>query len=393
MAIIDNTLASQVPTFDPAAPLAQAAKIQSMQQENQAAQYKQMQTEIGSEARGLTPFVNTPEFPARWAETADRMLAKGLMDPQTHQKWRNTPSPLLLKQMITQTEDPTLTFQKSEAARSQGNADRTHNLAVRTADRLDAAAAEGKYTIQQVTDPTTGGTSLVRVKASGPEGPISTTGASSAPANPALNPKSPFNAAMVKQDAKRVSEYADSGKMAQEGIATLDFIDGLRKQAYTGPIQGAIANKLGHPATQALDGAVNALALDVAQKMKGSLSDKDIGFVKSQVPTLSMGGTAGEATSGLMRAAFERTQQRAQFYRDWVERKGNINGADKQWNKFANENPLTVEDKKALGGRKFDPGFKKDYGRYIPPSVGEVQNGYRFKGGDPKLQSSWEPAQ
>jgi hypothetical protein len=137
MAIIDNTLAAQTPQFNPAAPLMQAAKIQEAQTQERAAQFKQAQMEIGSEARGLTPFVNTPEFPAKWAETADRMLQKGLMDPQTHQQWRNTPSPLLLKQMIAQTEDPTLSFRKEEAQREQKNSDRSYGLQVRTANRLD----------------------------------------------------------------------------------------------------------------------------------------------------------------------------------------------------------------------------------------------------------------
>ena len=142
MAIIDNTLAAQVPTFDPATPLVQAAKLQAAETEIRQAQFKQMQTEIGSEARGLVPFVNTPEFPARWAETADRMLQKGLLNPQTHQQWRNAPSPLLLKQMIAQTEDPTLTFRKEEAQREQGNANRNYGLAVRTANRLDEGAVD-----------------------------------------------------------------------------------------------------------------------------------------------------------------------------------------------------------------------------------------------------------
>lgn len=135
MAIIDNTLAAQVPTFDAATPLAQAAKLQAADVEIRQQQYKQMQTEIGSEARGLVPFVNTPEFPARWAETADRMLAKGLLNPQTHSQWRNAPSPLLLKQMIAQTEDPTLTFRKEEAQREQGNTNRTFSFREQQAAR------------------------------------------------------------------------------------------------------------------------------------------------------------------------------------------------------------------------------------------------------------------
>ena len=149
MSIIDNTIAAQMPAFDPATPLAQAAKIQGLQAEAQQAQFKVIKDEIGSEARGLTPFVNTPEFPARWAEMTDRLAAKGLINRQLHEQWRNTPSPLLHKQMIAQTEDPTLSFRKEEAVRDQKNTDFTHGiqtqqlgLSKRTADRLDQTPLE-----------------------------------------------------------------------------------------------------------------------------------------------------------------------------------------------------------------------------------------------------------
>jgi hypothetical protein len=131
MAIIDNTLAAQVPTFDPASPLKQAAQLQAADMEARQNQFKQAQLELGSEARGLAAVQNSPEFPKAWAEAADRMLQKGLLTPQAHAQWRNTPSPLLLKQMIAQTEDPTLSFRKEEAARDQKNQNRTFGLAER----------------------------------------------------------------------------------------------------------------------------------------------------------------------------------------------------------------------------------------------------------------------
>lgn len=143
MSMIDNTLAAQVPTFDPATPLAQAAKLQAAETENRQAQFKQAQLEIGSEARGLQTFVNTPEFPQRWAETADRLHAKGLLDDRAYSQWRNTPSPLLLKQMISSTDDPSLAFRKQEAVREQGNSDRNYLLQKRTADRLDDPTPDG----------------------------------------------------------------------------------------------------------------------------------------------------------------------------------------------------------------------------------------------------------
>jgi hypothetical protein len=142
MAIIDNTLAAQVPTFDPASPLKQAAQLQAADTENRQAQFKQAQIELGTEARGLAAVQNSPEFPKLWAEAADRMRAKGLLDDRAHAQWRNTPSPLLLKQMIAQTEDPTLQFRKQEAVRDQGNTNARLSLDSRRVALLEEGAVD-----------------------------------------------------------------------------------------------------------------------------------------------------------------------------------------------------------------------------------------------------------
>lgn len=140
MAIIDNTIAGQMPQYDATTPLAEVAKVQNMRAEAQAAQYKQKQTEVGAEMRGVAPFVNTPDFPAKWSEAADRLLQRGVIDPQVHEKIRNSPSPLMLKSIIAQTEDPALSFKKEEAQREQGNTNRTYGLLKQQQDRLDRTA-------------------------------------------------------------------------------------------------------------------------------------------------------------------------------------------------------------------------------------------------------------
>jgi hypothetical protein len=124
MAVIDNTLAAQVPTFNPATPLAEAAQLQSADTANRVAAFKQAQLEIGSEARGLQTYVNTPEFAQKWGEAADRMYQKGLLNEQGYKQWRNTPSPLLLKSMIAATSDPTLDFRREQAGIENARADR-----------------------------------------------------------------------------------------------------------------------------------------------------------------------------------------------------------------------------------------------------------------------------
>lgn len=153
MAIIDNTLAAQVPQLNPATPLMQAAQIQNQQAEAQAAQFKQKQNAVGAEMRGVAPFVNTPEFPARWAQAADTLLKNGVIDQQTHQQIVNSPSPLMLKSIIAKTESPEISLRKQEDAQAQGNSDRTfaanrsdtkfnQGIASRAADRADQTPLE-----------------------------------------------------------------------------------------------------------------------------------------------------------------------------------------------------------------------------------------------------------
>lgn len=143
MSIIDNTLAAQVPQYDAVTPLRQVAQLQAQQQELQQAQFKQKQTEVGAEMRGVAPFVNSPEFPAKWSEATDRLLQRGVIDPQTHERIRNSPSPLMLKSIISQTDTPEMAQRKDEAVRAQGNSDRSYGLLKQAQDRADRTANEG----------------------------------------------------------------------------------------------------------------------------------------------------------------------------------------------------------------------------------------------------------
>jgi hypothetical protein len=146
MSMIDNTIAGQMPQYDASAPLVQAAKLQAADQEMQQAKFKQNQIEMGSEMRGIAPFVNTPEFPAKWAEAADRLRQRGVIDDQMHQQWANNPSPLLMKSIIAKTEDPNLSFRKEEAQREQKNQDRSYGLLARADKRAERSADRADQT-------------------------------------------------------------------------------------------------------------------------------------------------------------------------------------------------------------------------------------------------------
>lgn len=121
MAIIDNTLAASVPQFNLANTLTQAAQAQQAQDAVQAEQLKAKQNAVGAEMRGVAPFVNSPDFPAKWSEAADRLLQQGAIDPQTHQRIANSPSPLMLKSIIAQTDSPEMALKKTEDDQAQKN--------------------------------------------------------------------------------------------------------------------------------------------------------------------------------------------------------------------------------------------------------------------------------
>lgn len=153
MAIIDNTLAQQTPQFNLATTLQQGAQAQAAQDAVQAEQLKAQQNAIGAEMRGLTPFVNTPEFPQKWAQTMDGLLQNGVINQQAHDQWAKSPSPLMMKSIIAKTDDPAMAFRKDEAQREQGNTDRSfaanrsdtkfnQGIALRAANRADQTPLE-----------------------------------------------------------------------------------------------------------------------------------------------------------------------------------------------------------------------------------------------------------
>lgn len=274
MAIIDNTLAAQVPTFDAAAPLAQAAQLQSAETANRQAQFKQAQLEIGSEARGLQAFVNTPEFAQKWGEASDRMYQKGLLDERAYKQWRNTPSPLLLKSMIAATDDPTLNFRKEEAQRDQRNtdrsfglqktvADRNFGLASRAADRADEGPVE--QTNQRIEaakvaglDPATPQGRTFALTGKIPEADTSFTSSieqrkQAAIAN-GLDPSSPgfqsyvLTGKMPREDAQPLTAtdkkaILEADEMVLSNRAAIDSLNrakSLSKEAFAGPLAGKI---------------------------------------------------------------------------------------------------------------------------------------------------------
>jgi hypothetical protein len=247
MAIIDNTLASKVDTFDASVPLARAAAIRSADMEARQNQFKLIQAELGAEARGLQAFVNTPEFPERWAQATDRLAQKGVLPPQMHQQLRNTPSPLMLKSIIHSTEDPALSFRKQEAGREQANADRSFGLKERELAREQAntdrnfGLKERQVAVEE---------SLAKKKEAGLSDTVAqrkeaAAAAGLAPDHPAyqgfiLTNKMPREDAqpLSATDKKAILEADEAVLSNQAAIDSLKRATALSDDAFTGPTAG-----------------------------------------------------------------------------------------------------------------------------------------------------------
>ena len=150
--MVDNTIALQVkpPSFDVSAPLVRAAQMRQMQAQSQAAELKMRQDALGAEARGLMQFANSPDFAQRWAQSVDKLASQGVLDPQTAEQYRRTPSPLLLKQIIASTESPELALRREEGQRAQANTDRTFGFQQQEAQRAQTNA-DRTYELQRKT--------------------------------------------------------------------------------------------------------------------------------------------------------------------------------------------------------------------------------------------------
>lgn len=318
MSIIDNTLAAQVPTFDPATPLAQAAKIQAANQEIQQAQFKQNQLELGSEMRGVQPFVNTPDFPNKWREAADRLRAKGVINDQMYNQWANSPSPLLLKSIISQTESPELAFRRGEAARAQGNSNREFGLSQRRVSIAERAANE---TLSDKVDERSAALSKVGIDPNSHQGKsflltgkVADAEASladtvnqrkAAAVSNGLDPASPgyqsyiLTGKMPREDSqpltstdkKAIMEAEDDNAVLKGTLDTLKRAQELNKKTFTGATSGyrgwigtavpganLLLDKEAAEATREFGQLMSGEAIkSMSQTLKGATTDREMG--------------------------------------------------------------------------------------------------------------------
>ena len=148
-----------------------------------------------------------------------------------------------------------------------------------------------------------------------------------------------FGKEAAKNDFKTVTEYRTAADGAGELRSNLQALRAARSKTDTeGPIMGRLPALTS--AQQQVDSASEAVRLSFVEKTKGAVSDSEMRIFGLATPGRMMTDEAANSIITGMDLAAQRTQERATFFDEWMRSKGTLNGAQAEWQRYANANPV-----------------------------------------------------
>lgn len=161
----------------------------------------------------------------------------------------------------------------------------------------------------------------------------------------------------AKFEVKDVTDAIDAGKAAQSTLNNITFAKSLDVRtgaleplkASTGAILAGFGvdpksvglydiNDIGK--MQAFQATMNNLILNAAGNMKGTLSDKDVAFLKQTVPALGNTPEGNRLMLDFSERVAQRQIERGQFLRSYVDKTGSVKGAGKAWDEYIKDKDL-----------------------------------------------------
>lgn len=124
----------------------------------------------------------------------------------------------------------------------------------------------------------------------------------------------PFETALDKKDAEYFGTLRDAATMASQTLDQTKIIEGIMSEVETGKVPQALAmagKYFGSKAGANLEtfqAVSNQMVLDLASKVKGSLSDSDRKMLEESVPSFGMSPQANRVVLGLIKKGAENAQ-------------------------------------------------------------------------------------
>lgn len=220
----------------------------------------------------------------------------------------------------------------------------------------------------------------------------------------------------MKLSAQTEGELADYRKGAQNALKTrsdaMRFQD-LNKENSTGGFMGMIPlrDKFDTGFSE-MKGITEQLTPAMRQPGTGAMSDADIAMYRASTLGVDKPRGTNDAMARVIRTAAIRQADHSAFMEEWAKRNGGLTGAQEAWNAYANANPLFRQDggntqvngwtpwrkwfgvdMKPASGARQQAAPQQARPKASGPQPGMVEDGYRFKGGDPSNPQSWERVQ
>jgi len=230
--------------------------------------------------------------------------------------------------------------------------------------------------------------------------------------------ESEYEKATGKQMAELNAEIPKQATAARGKISTLTRMDALLSdpKIYTGAGANLVldAKRLAKAAgvdigdvggAEALRSIGNQFALELRNPsggagMPGALSDKDREFLQASVPGLTQNPEGNRLIVDYMKRMAQRSVDVERLRQQYVAKNGRLSeGFYKELADYSDKNPMFTKadmDKASsmAGASQAQPAEVPAAGTIKPPpQAGAVEQGYKFKGGNPADPNSWEKVQ